>query len=113
MNMIISANYRDRNNKDYRYLVRRENQSVGDAIQVKEVIVTGPVTFRQSSAQERGFGCGVVAVADSSDITLIGIAPLDPVELQFNGFAFSDGQREVHEVRSLFLRNDGKILASV
>lgn len=56
---IVSANYRNRDS-DMRWLVRDEGAPLDSVVECKS-LKANEVVFYQSSAEERGFGCSIVA----------------------------------------------------
>jgi len=63
---VVSGNYRDRES-EHRWLVRREDDPIDKALAVKSLIARG-VRFIPSQQDELGFGCDVVATADSVEV---------------------------------------------
>jgi hypothetical protein len=106
---IISANYRDRNDKSRRWLVREKGAPLFSAIAVKSVEAES-VEFAPSDAPEQGFGCRRVAIASGDVIWEAGEEP--PVPLRFDGTDFVDSEGEIVEkVKRLTLGADGSMLA--
>lgn len=65
-NFVVSANYRNRNS-NYKWLVRRIDEPIEKAVACEDVHCIG-VKFTGSNAEEKGFGCGVVAVCENVSI---------------------------------------------
>lgn len=63
---VVSANYRNRNSQ-YKWLVRRIDEPIDRAVACEDVQCIG-VKFTESNADEKGFGCGVVAVCENVSI---------------------------------------------
>jgi hypothetical protein len=66
---VVSANYRNRNS-NYKWLVRRIDEPIEKAVACEEVYCIG-VTFTNSNAEEKGFGCGVVAVCENVSVSYV------------------------------------------
>ncbi len=64
MSYTIARNYRDRKSS-YKWLVRKTDEDIEKAIAVKSVNA-GNVRFELSNRREEGFGCKVVAVAETA-----------------------------------------------
>jgi hypothetical protein len=106
---IISANYRDRSSQ-YRWLVRRMDQSPQEAVAYETVHAKG-IIFCPSTAYETGFGCSVVAYAH--EVTTSG--PEKTVKLRFAGpegnNKFVDEEGVAHEeLAEMTLGADGSIV---
>lgn len=113
MQYIISANYHDRQNARYPWLIRTPDQHPRNATPVASLTAKN-VTFQDSGELEHGFGCEIVAV--SSDVTfqkdadVVATAPAGR-GLRFYGHKFvakATGER-VEEVGTLVLSNDRKV----
>ena len=107
---IVSRNYRDRESP-FKWLIRKATEAIENAKAYKNVIAER-VTFSESSDGERGFGCRVVAIAESAT----GSDPeLTPVALKFVGYEFqrTDTGESVEEVDVLELKEDGSMLATI
>ncbi len=63
---VVSANYRNRKS-EYKWLVRRYDESIDKAIPCKRVKCSN-VKFEPSNKDEEGFGCHLVAVCESVSI---------------------------------------------
>lgn len=68
-NFVVSANYRDRSSS-FCWLVRRYDEPIDKAVACEEVHCTG-VKFTASNAEEKGFGCGVVAVCENVSVRYV------------------------------------------
>lgn len=62
MKYVVSANYRNRRS-NYQWLIRREEDPIDLAVAVEFLEAIG-VNFRDSNADEEGFGCRTVAFCD-------------------------------------------------
>lgn len=65
---VISANYRDRSNKEFPWLIRVATDSVEAALPVRRVFAKD-IYFSDSNEAEQGFGCRVVAFAKKAYFT--------------------------------------------
>ncbi len=120
---IISANYRDRNS-EYKWLVRREEQDLEEAIELKTVTATG-VVFQSSNQRESGYGCGRVARATNVDYWYEGNGgdyeedrspeiTDEHVNLHFDGYSFKTEAGQFRNVlEELVLLPDGKMKALI
>lgn len=116
---IVSANYRDRDS-EYRWLVRREDEPIENAVACKLVSATG-IEFTRSG-DESGFGCALIAVCENVSIT----APEKPSELPhdalnddgfsgkpidvfFNGRDMRYRNETVYALNCMTLHDDGSI----
>lgn len=114
MSYVVSANYRDRSSA-YRWLVRKADEPIGKAVAYKTIKATG-VTFGGSNGDEQGFGCRVVAFAESVEAG--GREPGPKIEIVFNGhYDFenrSTGARVTKKTfASLELTETGKIFGEI
>ena len=103
---VISANYRDRTSP-YKWLVRDQDQDPKQAVAFKTVKAKG-VTFEGSNSYESGFGCQMVAVAESVEV---GGAENAPVRIKFNGSGFVYEGDYLEKVKELELSEDGSMVA--
>ncbi len=107
---IVSANYLDRKSKK-RWLVRDEKDDPQDAEAHQEVVLTG-VRFGRAPIYEQGFGCSIVAFAETATPTK-GKPNRDEVRLTFDWNRFVDGNgNTVATCDSLRLTSDGKMYAT-
>lgn len=109
MTYIVSANYLDRSDKEHPWLIRKPDQTVEQATRVSSLTATN-VRFADSGELENGFGCTIVAAAESVNMDSV---PTHPVgqSLRFAGNKFiakATGER-VDSVDTLVLSADGKI----
>jgi hypothetical protein len=124
MSYIISANYRNRNS-EYKWLVRREDEDIEKAIELKTVTATG-VVFQSSNQRENGYGCGRVARATDVDYWYEGNGGVyeeeerspeitdEHVNLHFNGYDFVTEAKQFRNVlEELVLLPDGKMKALI
>jgi len=86
MSAIVSANYRDRNQKNW--LVRNADDPL-DKFQLCDRVVVKNFKFCESFSGEIGFGCNVVAVGeiDESEIDSSKL-----VRLRFTGLSFVEAE---------------------
>lgn len=118
---VVSANYRDRYS-EYRWLVRREDQPIEDAVPCKMVCAMG-ISIGPSGKHERGFGCAVVAICedvaivDAESPSEIPTEPLtgevflgSPDTLEFDGTWIQSQGRYVHRLGGMVLSPDGSML---
>jgi len=110
MTFIISANYRDCSSP-YRWLVRKASQDSKEAVACKSVKAT-KVQFQDSNAYEQGFGCRIVAWAESVEIQ---DAEKQVVRLRFTGSSFIEdtSKTSVPACSILDLRPDGSMFATI
>lgn len=104
MSLIVSANYRDRSQKNW--LVRSAQSSI-DNYELHDRVVVKNFQFCKSLSGEDGFGCSIVAVGEPGDG--LEIDPNKLVKLRFNGWHFeieSNGVG-VHEGAALVLDETG------
>ncbi len=113
MNKIISANYRDRRSS-VKWLVRDESQDPTKAEQCKAIIAKN-VKFESSNSYENGFGCSMIANAQSAETSEDGlIIPENSIILTFDGMNFVDAdEKAIRQVKELYLFEDGRMLAVV
>ncbi len=120
MPFIVSANYRDRSSP-LKWLVRREDQHMGDARPCNKVYAKG-VKFVKSSEAEEGFGCKKVAVCDEvqysyDDAEVLRPAATVPLHyyigfmIDFFWSARKLPSAEITSVQELYLGADGKMEA--
>lgn len=116
---VISANYRDRASP-YKWLIRRSGEEPGAARACTDIDARY-VRFEESSYAEYGWGCEVVAIAESAvgrgyadlqdPVPPAEVAP-DFVRLKFNGLVFATPSREVVAAcERLRLTSAGDVLA--
>ena len=85
MSVVVSANYRDRSQKNF--LVRQEGSSL-ENYEVRDRVVIKDFKFCASFAGENGFGCQTVAVGETADESEINKESLIPIF--FNGISFRE-----------------------
>ncbi|MFO0863523.1 MAG: hypothetical protein U0744_02490 [Gemmataceae bacterium] len=115
---IVSANYRNRDDKASRWLARNESEGVEAASPLAAVEITD-FEFISSTASEAGFGCqtvcvGTVAAACEAGSTVIHPPQLaGEVRLRFEswGGIFWNGSEQVKSGKRLRLLPDGSIFA--
>lgn len=104
MAQIVSANYRNRQSP-YRWLIRDEDEPLEKARACKSLVATN-FTFQQSSPEEDGFGCRVVARCE----TAVGSDFERRAKVRFDGRKFVDEDGSVVEQGSeLILDEEGGI----
>ena len=77
MRAVVSANYRDRTQKNW--LVRKEGDPI-DKYEVRDRVIVGHFELCPSYSGEEGFGCKIVAVGEVDDSA---IAPEHLVRISF------------------------------
>lgn len=113
--IVVSANYLDRNDKNFRWLFRSEEEGLGAVRPVRSLYASG-VTFESSTELEEGFGCETVAYCESMILDESYPTGLQFKSLYFKGFAFhtltQDGQIDdlVYSCDHLMLNEDGSML---
>lgn len=112
---IVSANYRNRDS-DMRWLVRDEGAPLDSAVESKS-LKAKEVVFYQSSPEERGFGCSIVARCNSVEILgdTMQKKGRGQVTLRFDGnhFCAVETAKKVGKCTTLNLNPDGSIYATV
>lgn len=114
MKTVISANYKDRDNKTTPWLTRFASQGTTDARPVRSLHAT-KVRFRSSDI-ESGFGCNLVAESDADNVlSVVDSIPVPAFAepLTFTGSSFLAGGKYVEEVDALHLLPDGKMMVVV
>jgi len=104
MSVIVSANYRDRAQKNW--LVRQASDSI-ETYELRDCVVIKNFRFCESFSGEVGFGCNVVAVGESAEEFEVDREKL--VRLRFTGLAFveHDSDASVEGGRVLVLDATG------
>lgn len=116
----VSANYRDRSDKNNRWLFRPEGSLITEYQTCPQLVCTN-VKFKTTRGRdsdydhdgELGFGCQVVAVADSIAPSFEGV-PEVAVRLKFNekyGNFYTDNVPRVNSCNQLYLLPDGAMWA--
>ena len=104
MTVVVSANYRDRSQKNW--LVRKADESI-DNYQLRDMVVVKDFMFCDSHAGETGFGCTVVAQGELVEESELDRASL--VRIEFDGARFRevDGGRRIDGGSLLVLDGTG------
>ncbi len=89
MSVVVSANYRDRNQKNW--IVRQADASI-EQYELRDRVVLKGFRFCESFSGEIGFGCNVVAVGDLEDSE---IDRSKLVRIRFTGLAFVEDESGV------------------
>ena len=112
---VISANYKDRTNKNYRWIARDVDRDEGD---ICKAVVAENIKFEMAFGKERENGCSIVAVAErvkkfgvdgSPDHDVPSLDLSKHSELHYNGFVFCIGEVEVESLDQLVILQDGRI----
>jgi len=113
--LIVTPNYADRHNRNFRWLVRDASHTPTEVPQGFKAVVATGVAFGPSTRFEEDFGCGTVAFAKSVSVSSEdSVLPPKAIELRFNGLAFVDPQGQyVGKCASLVLRTDGSMYAVI
>ena len=86
---VVTANYRNRKS-EYKWLVRRYDESIDKAVACKRVKCSN-VVFQASNKDEEGWGCHVVAVCESVSVEY----PQTPTDLPEDFIQLSHLEYEV------------------
>ncbi len=104
MQVIVSANYRDRRQKNW--LVRKSDESI-DNYQLRDRVVIKHFRFCKSY-EESGFGCSVVAHGEAEEPVLeIDRSKLVRIEFEGNGFVERNSRVRVESGSVLVLDTTG------
>ena len=103
MSVIVSANYRDRDQKNW--LVRNAHDSI-ETYHLRERVVIKDFMFCQSYAGEEGFGCKMVA---QGELEGCAVDSEKLVRIRFDGVQFVEDQTGKHIAggRALVLDDTG------
>ena len=116
---VISANYRNRGDKQNPWLTRGEKEAL-EAYRLAKHVYAQDVTFTYSYQGEKGFGCAIVAVSTKVNLEdklkRAATVPSDASPVHFNGFYDFYVNEDVEHCRlkrvdELWLTEDGKMFA--